>query len=328
MGDVALTVPVIQSFLAQHPSARITIITRSRFAGLFQGEKNLKVFPVDFTKQFSGPIGLWRLAGEIQKLKPDAVIDLHDNLRTNVIRLFLKLAGLRVIVFKKGRSEKRLATGPSRAQHRAPLPHTTKRYAEAFSEAGFPTEVDSKFIQPKFLSTSAAADHEIKIGIAPFAAHATKRWPIQYFEQTTSALSKISGVKIYLFGGGAEETAVLKQWSDRYQNCFNVAGNYTLEEELDLIKSLRLMICTDSSNMHLASISGIPVVSIWGGTHTVTGFGPLPVQGNTIVEVPTDELPCRPCSVYGKAHCERGDFACLTRISPDRVIAEVRKLIQ
>lgn len=328
MGDVALTVPVLQYFTEQYPNDHLTIVTRSRFAGLFKNLSQTKICSIDFNKEYSGIFGLWKLIQVVRSLKPDVVLDLHDNLRTKIVRQFLKLTGTKVAVFSKGRAEKKLATGQLRANHRKPLIHTSARYAKAFGLAGFPLEFNPANRPAKFSRTSLNQENEIRIGIAPFAAHATKRWPIQNFEVVIGELTQNPKIKIYLFGGGTEEVAILKNWSARFQHCINVAGNYSLDEELELIKSLRLMICTDSSNMHLASISGIPVVSIWGGTHTVTGFGPLPMEDNAIVEIPTDELPCRPCSVFGKAHCERGDFACLTRIHPDRVISEVRKRIQ
>ena len=55
----------------------------------------------------------------------------------------------------------------------------------------------------------------------------------------------------------------------------------------------------DSANMHLASLTQTPVISIWGPTHHYLGFGPLNDTEN-IVEIPKEKMPCRPCSIYGK----------------------------
>lgn len=328
LGDVALTVPVLRTFSEAYPNTRITMVTRTRFSGLFSGIKNLRVYSVDFNDEYSGLNGIWKLARVIGRLKPDAVIDLHDNLRTKILRIILGFSATKFFVFKKGRTEKKLATGRSRVDHRKPLPHTTERYAEVFTAAGFPFIF--KLAAPKRVPTNISLSDggKISIGIAPFAAHATKRWSIKYFEQLVTQLSEMPGVNVYLFGGGTEETSILKEWENRFKNCTSIAGKYSIEEELEIIKKLRVMVCTDSSNMHLASISGVPVVSIWGGTHTLTGFGPLPVSENVVVEMPLTELPCRPCSVYGKSTCERRDFACLTGIQPARVVAEIKKLIQ
>ena len=51
--------------------------------------------------------------------------------------------------------------------------------------------------------------------------------------------------------------------------------------------------------MHLASLTSTPVVSVWGPTHPFLGFSPL-FNDEYIVQLNEEELPCRPCSVYGK----------------------------
>ena len=109
------------------------------------------------------------------------------------------------------------------------------------------------------------------------------------------------------------------------QHTVLVAGQLSLQEELALIRKMDKMLTMDSSNMHLAALLGVPVVSVWGGTHTDAGFGPYGEQGNTIIEVSPAELPCRPCGVYGKPNCHRGDFACLTSIQEDVVVKSLRQ---
>ena len=93
------------------------------------------------------------------------------------------------------------------------------------------------------------------------------------------------------------------------------------------MQHLDLMLCVDSSNMHLASLAGVPIVSIWGGTHPDVGFHPYGIKDENILQISREELPCRPCSVYGKEKCYRGDFACLTSISPTAVVEKILQRI-
>jgi ADP-heptose:LPS heptosyltransferase len=88
------------------------------------------------------------------------------------------------------------------------------------------------------------------------------------------------------------------------------------------------MVAMDSSNMHLASISGIPVISIWGATHPDIGFAPLYQPKSNFVQVSVEELPCRPCSVYGNKPCLRGDKACMERISAHFVAEKVKEILE
>ena len=94
------------------------------------------------------------------------------------------------------------------------------------------------------------------------------------------------------------------------------------------MQHLDLMLCVDSSNMHMAALTNVPLLSIWGGTHSDVGFGPYGFGEETMIQISREELPCRPCSVYGKEQCYRGDFACLTRITPEIVLNRVMNSLQ
>ncbi|MEG0191459.1 MAG: glycosyltransferase family 9 protein, partial [Lachnospiraceae bacterium] len=87
---------------------------------------------------------------------------------------------------------------------------------------------------------------------------------------------------------------------------------------------LDVMLSMDSANMHLASLVGIPVVSVWGATHPYAGFMGWKQQPDHTVQV---DLSCRPCSVYGQKPCFRGDYACLMQITPRQVIEKIERII-
>ena len=87
---------------------------------------------------------------------------------------------------------------------------------------------------------------------------------------------------------------------------------------------LDVMLSMDSANMHMASLTGTPVVSVWGATHPYAGFlGWGQNQENAIGL----DLPCRPCSIYGQKSCKRGDYACLNGISSDMIIGRIDKIL-
>ena len=88
------------------------------------------------------------------------------------------------------------------------------------------------------------------------------------------------------------------------------------------------MICMDSGNMHLAALSGVPVLSIWGATHFYSGFGPYNQDKENILEIDPIDLTCRPCSVFGNKPCFRGDLACLKMINPQMVFERFVNLLE
>ena len=132
-------------------------------------------------------------------------------------------------------------------------------------------------------------------------------------------------IRLYLFGGRAE-AAQLQQWADAWPGVENCAGKMSFAAELQLIAHLDVMISMDSANMHLASLYGVSVVSIWGATHPFAGFYGWGQKASNAVQT---DLYCRPCSVFGNKQGPRDDLACLHRISPlmvyEKVVAQLEE---
>jgi ADP-heptose:LPS heptosyltransferase len=95
-------------------------------------------------------------------------------------------------------------------------------------------------------------------------------------------------------------------------------------QELVLMSHLDVMLSMDSSNMHMASLTATPVVSVWGATHHYGGFMGWHQPPENAIQV---DLDCRPFSIYGKRHCRRGDLACMNMIKPERIIERIEQII-
>ncbi len=338
MGDVVLLVPVLRALVAEHPGVEVTVVTRPKFAAFFSNIERVSVFEADVDHKFKGFFGVRQLfRALILKQNFDVVIDLHDHIRTVVLRNLFKLFGIRVVVFTKGRKEKKaFSRKENKITHK--LPHTVERYRAAFEKAGFafklgqppyliPTDESKKIIEAWFVKKELTKN-EKWIGLAPFAMHKSKIWPVANYPTVLNAIIQKTNAKIFLFGGGDEEIQYFEDLQLLFpNNCVMVAGRLKMPQEIALMTHLDLMVCADSSNMHLASLTGTPTLSIWGGTHPDVGFGPFGVNQNNMLQISRDELPCRPCSVYGKETCYRGDFACMNNISPERVTEEILKRV-
>lgn len=333
MGDVALALPVVKSFATAYPQHRLTFVSRPKFSVFFSGIANVIFFPADVDKTYSGFWGIVQLFFNLRKLKPDVVIDLHDHIRSRVLCFLFRVAGASIVRFDKGRREKKQITARSTKQI-AFLPHTVNRYQQAFQLAGFDFPIipppylvantDNRKRLAEWLQKNNLTKNEMWIGLAPFAAHKSKIWRVQNYKAVIRQSIEKMKCRFFLFGGGANEIQFFNELKTEFpDHCVVVAGSLSLHEEIALISLLDKMLCVDSSNMHLAALMGIPTVSIWGGTHTATGFGAFGNQAHKIVEIETAELPCRPCSVYGKETCFRGDFACLNKITPAQVVANL-----
>jgi ADP-heptose:LPS heptosyltransferase len=139
---------------------------------------------------------------------------------------------------------------------------------------------------------------------------------------------KKTDAKFFLFGGGDREVKYFESLQAKFpSNVVITAGQLKLRQEIALMEYLDVMLCVDSGNMHLAALSGVPVLSIWGGTHPEIGFAPFMTGSESVIQISREELPCRPCSVYGKDSCHVGGFPCLTRITNEIIASRLLKRI-
>lgn len=330
-GDVAMTVPVLTSLARQYPGIDITVLSRPFMQPLFaEAPSNIHFRGVDVDK-YKGIGGLLRLFKELKKEGDyDAIADLHDVLRSKILRTFFMLSGAKVAHIDKGRKDKRALVRP-RHKIMKQLPSSFTRYEEVFCKLGYPVKTifhsifgEGKGDSSLFQKVTGAPDGKYWIGIAPFAAHKGKKLPEATVAKLIQGLSAHSDWKIFLFGGGKAEKELLESWATNHPNVQSLAGKLKLNEELALISHLNVMISMDSANMHLASLTGTPVISVWGATHPFAGFMGWGQSVNNAVQI---DLPCRPCSIFGNKPCLRKDYACLARITPEMVIEKIEMII-
>ena len=332
LGDVAMTVPVLVSLARQYPDVSITMLSRPFVLPLFEeSPPNLHFKGVDLSR-YKGAAGLYRLFRELKREgNYDAIADLHDVLRTKILRTLFRWTGAKVAHIDKGRKEKRALTEPRRKALKQ-LPSSFDRYEEVFGKLGYPVQTAFRAIFEKgkadcalFSQVTGIPDGKHWIGIAPFAAHNGKKLPQATTLRLIHELSANSDWRIFLFGGGKAENELLEQWAaNSPDNVLSVAGKLKLKGELALMSHLDVMVSMDSANMHLASLAGTPVVSVWGATHPYAGFMGW---GQSIDNAIQTDLPCRPCSIFGNKPCRRKDYACLTRITPEMIMQRIRPIV-
>jgi len=329
MGDVALATPVLSAVRKQYPEVELVMVTRSAFKPFFSSIEGLNLFFPDFKKRHKGFLGLISLFRDISKKgKIDYVIDLHDVVRSKMLRFLFRLSGVPASVIDKGRREKRAVI---KREISIQLKHSVERYCDVFGKAGFPvTPAEGPWIIPTAasllkVSSMTGPPDQINIGVAPYAKHKLKMWPEENMIQLLKLISEKQTANFWLFGG-KEDSEKLKSFQLRIPGSFNLAGKLSLEEELALMSRLNFMIAMDSSNMHMAALVGTKVISIWGGTDPITGFGAWNQPLDYSMKIPFDKLDCHPCTIYGKGECRRGDLACMIWQTPEIVFEKIMKL--
>ena len=221
-----------------------------------------------------------------------------------------------IVRIRKGRAEKRLLTARE-GKRMVKLPTSMRRYEIVLEKI---LRENIGFSQNEGDYKHPSRTNGYMVGVAPFARHKGKEWPIERMERVVAELSEDDRFTIILFGGGKREAAILKGWEQRYSGATSVAGEFSFERELEIIEGLNLMICMDSANMHFASYKNIPVLSVWGATHPFLGFYGWGQREDMALMAEAD---CRPCSVFGNKECYRGDYICMNNLLPEDVIHRV-----
>lgn len=331
IGDVAMTVPVVYSACRCYPQTRFVLLTRPAMVPIFaDAPANLCVAGVDLKDGYKGVGGIYRLASRIlEEYAPAVYLDLQNEMRTRLLAAFLRLRGVPGFRIDKGSRLRRRLT---RRHNKVMLPLRGMRdvYAAVFDAADMQLREcfdglfggRGKAPAPLYASISAPkAEGERWVGIAPFAAYESKIYPPELMEQVVRRLAAEPRVRIFLLGGGRQETEILERWADTIPGVSCPAGKRCgFAAELALFNHLDCMLTMDSANMQLAAIAGTPTVSIWGATHPYCGFTAWRQSEADTLQLP---VPCRPCSVYGNRPCLRGDYLCLRGIRPEMVASRV-----
>ena len=282
-----------------------------------------------------------RLFQDLKALHIDAFADLHNVLRSKVIRTLFALSGKNTAFVDKARAEKAALT---RAEDKVFKPLTTmfERHAKVFQELGFTINLSSQIVGTTFPEKVVLSNEilkmltenekitdfsGVKIGIAPFAQYDSKVYPLDLMQEVIHQLAENSNYKILLFGGGKKEIELLDTLSKNKENVIVVAGKLQFKQELQLISNLDVMLSMDSGNAHIAAMLGAKVITLWGATHPFAGFSPFNQPLENALVSNRNLYPKLPTSVYGNKKVEGYEDAMRT-ISVESVIDKINSIVQ
>jgi len=331
LGDVAMTIPVLYPVCRANPDTQFVMLTKPWPAGVFHDRPdNLVVVDADVDKTYKGVKGLWRLTQQVRShYHVDAVADLHSVLRSWVIDACMRLNGVKSCRIDKERSRRRALVNHKGDK---PLTSTLERYRRVFINLGLQVpQADSftRLYDGRELPVSAIVPPKEAgqrwIAVSPFSAHRGKVYPMQLMSQVIDGLSQLPQVSIFMLGGGKDEKVALRPLAKQYHNVVSMAEvKHGFTDEYALLGRCDVMLTMDSANMHLASLMGLPAVTIWGATHPKCGFKGYEQSDDNDIQL---DLPCRPCCIYGERDCRLGDYRCLTGIDPQSIVEKINNLL-
>ncbi len=306
MGDIIYTTPVVRCLKKQLPGAEVHFLTKPAFKYIY--DNNPYVDRLLLLKPT-----LSENIEEIKSEKYDYIIDLHNNLRTSLIKL---RTGIKSSTYKKQRLRKWLSL-KFNLKLIAPI-HLVERYMKTVKFLGVKndgkpidyyvkTEHDLKTLLP-------ASHHDNYIAFVIGATHFTKRMP----NEKIISICKEIKYPIVLLGGEDVKANANEIANAVGVNIYNACGITSLDESVYLVSKAKKILGFDTGLTHIAEAFDKPIASIWGGTvPELLGVQPYMVKDAEVIGI---ELSCRPCSKFGLEKCPLGHFKCMNDIPEDVVV--------
>ena len=303
IGDIVLTTPVVRMLKTQL-NTEVHFLTKAPYVSLFKNNPYVdSVFQIDKS--------INEVISDLKKENYDYVIDLHSNLRTQILKLKL---GVSAKSFNKLNWEKFLLTNFK--TNILPDVHIVDRYLDTVKFLGITN--DNKGLD-FFLSNADKVDlNEFPndyVAIVIGGQHATKILPTA---KIISICKKLN--KAVLLIGGPDDKARGDEIS-KASGAINTCGNHSLLQSAFLIKNSAYVISHDTGMMHIAAAFKKKIYSVWGNTIPEFGMYPyLSDKNSKMIEV--QDLSCRPCSKIGYDKCPKGHFKCMQEIDENQFLSE------
>ena len=316
LGDVVLTSCLIEPLVKS--GFKPLLLTYRPYGELFSQDNRIGVIEVD-KNTFKSPKRFFQLLEFLKETKPFAVVDLHANPKSFLVRKLIP-AEVKVVYDKKALFRRfcvllnRLGFAQKFKSNPLSVP---KLYTQTLKVLGLKVEnprpsikVSPQSVEKTLKKFNLKRGEYAVLGIG--ARYRKKEYP--HFEELIKLLSQ--RMKVVLIGDKRDY-----EKSKNWKGVLNLCGKLSLGESLCVLKGAKVFVGNDSGATHMARAVGTPAVVIYGGTHPCLGFAPYPDEGIVI----SKNLSCSPCDLHGKGSCNK-NYECL-EIPPTEIAQKVFNMI-
>ncbi|MFZ4399893.1 MAG: glycosyltransferase family 9 protein [Bacteroidales bacterium] len=317
IGDIILTTPIIRSVKTQLPNAEIHYLTKGFFSNLLINNPN--IFKVHCYNQ-----NLYENIQELRKENFDYIIDLHNNIRTSLVKLFLMKPSA---TFNKLNFKKWIIVNLK--INLLPDIHIVDRYFKAVEKLNVMNDNQGlDFFIPE--------DEQININLLPNNFHSGyvclviggKHFTKQLPDNILIQLCKHTEIPMVLLGGkeDRERAENIRKTADKHE-IFNACGVFSIQQSASIIEQSLKIITPDTGLMHIAAAFKKEIISVWGNTIPEFGMYPyLPENDKFKSKIyQITGLKCRPCSKIGYKACPKKHFKCMNQIDTNQLLKNLQK---
>lgn len=326
IGDVVLSLPLVQVLKKNFPSTEIDLMVIPKTAELLREHPDISDLIIfDKRGKDKGLKGIVKTARLVSQRSYDVTFILQRYFRSALIPF---LAGVKVRVGFDKSPFKFLYTHVVEYKQ----VHEIERNLSMLELFGidikktkelpnlYPSEQDRIRVDELLLGVSSQI-----VSIAPGSVWETKKWLKERYGKLAKLLVS-DGFAVALIGGKEDYSLCeeIKKISES-EKVFNFCGKLSLLQSAELIRRSIVLVSNDTAPMHIAVAMRTPVIAIFGSTVPEFGFYPYG-ERDRVIQV--ENLYCRPCGIHGRKKCPEGHFKCMKLIETERVYSEVKSLIQ
>ena len=320
LGDVILTLPVVEALMNHFPRAEIDYFTKSRYAPIVEHHPG-----VDNVITFDDNRSLRAALRKVGSANYDLLVDLQSNFQSWFIAFNMR--GARKIRYGRRRLAREMIV--RRPQMKFRVDHTIKAYLRTLRRVGVNVEPtppvlaipeDAIDFADRFIVERIPHECRRLIAVCPGARYPEKRWPIENFRGVCEKLLEDDSTALLIVS--SREDGIPQDLGLDHPR-LAVAEDFDLLNLAALLRKCRLALTNDSGIMHLSCAAGTPVVAIFGPTNPRLGFAPA-LPGSKVI---CDDVFCSPCSLHGQRPCRQKVKYCFEDIAVERVVAELSKMI-
>ncbi|MBI2188272.1 MAG: glycosyltransferase family 9 protein [Acidobacteria bacterium] len=340
IGDVVFTTPLVRALRRQHPGAHLTYVVEPLAAAVIRGNPHL-----DEILEVPRRRGLDRLRDDVawgrllRRRRFDVAIDLHGGPRSAWLT-WASGAPLRIGYRTRGRSW--MYTHPvPRPADLGPLHSVLKQWPllaplgvgacdPARDAVEMPADAAAEARVARWLAEAGIRDEHPMVVVHVSAGNPFRRWPAAHFTALVAELARRDPARRFVVTSGPSDAEAARAIVDAVRAADAQAGAAVRHVEFEpaelraLTARAAVYIGGDSGPLHIAATTTTPVVGLFGPTLAERSM-PWRDRRLPAEAVDAGPLPCRPCR---QRTCAPGDFRCLTRIDPARVVAAAERLLE
>lgn len=296
IGDMCYSTHAFSLIKKQHPGAKITVWCKSAAAALVQHDPH-----IDHIIKDDKPEGN----------KYDLIIDLRG-----------KWAGIFYALMNP--PSYRLERGSVRLKNKGKQPHESETIYQIIKPAIGNLSFELPKLYASGLEVNLATDFITENKLTRFAILHTqvkrvlRQWPEERFAAIAIYLKENYGLDIVFCGDNSELMGIERVQKMIPFATYNAAGKLNLGAFKALCEHSQLFIGNDSSPLHIASLSGVPALGLFGPGQSDT-FYPLGEKSGLLHHI----LPCHPCT---QVTCKQ-ELPCMKRITIEEVKSKIEAMI-